>query len=69
MAVHVLVALVLAGIRIAGIKTVLFQAAAHLYVGGLFGAYFAGWRQPYLWLALGLTLVETICFLVGQLHG
>lgn len=60
----VAIAVALGGIRIFGIKSALFQAVAHLYVGGLFAVYFKTWERFYLYLALGLTLLEVVCFLL-----
>lgn len=55
--------------RIAGIKGAAFQAAAHLFVGGLFGAYFAGKKRHHLILGLGLSALELACFLWFKYHG
>lgn len=52
-------------LRILGYVGAAFQAVAHLYVGGLFGAYFAAPRPLYLALALALATLETACFLLG----
>lgn len=62
-------AAVLAGLRIAGHKSEVFQAVAHLYTGGLVGGYFGSGRKDKVCLALavGLSVVETICFLIGRL--
>lgn len=61
---NVLVAIVLAVLRVIGIKSQLFQAVVHLYVGGLFGSWLFGRRKFYLWLFIALTVVETIMFLI-----
>ena len=37
-----------------------YQAFAHLLVGGLFGAYLVSKRGMYLWLMIGLTIVELV---------
>jgi hypothetical protein len=57
----------IAGLRIAGLKSPAFQASAHLFVGGLFGAWLYGGKpaRPFLWLAVLLSLVELACFLMG----
>jgi hypothetical protein len=57
----------LAALRIAGHKSPAFQAVAHIFVGGLFGAWAHGGKpaRPYLWLAVLLSLVELACFLMG----
>ena len=55
-------------LRIAGETSTLFQALVHLYVGGLFGAWYAS-RKP--WLLEGastLSLLELFAFLVSR-HG
>jgi hypothetical protein len=57
---------VLVGIpRVLGTKHVAYQALAHLWVGGLFGAAFATRKPPYLSCAIGLTLLEILCFLAS----
>jgi hypothetical protein len=58
----VIAAVALGLLRAAGVKSVLFQANAHLFVGGLIGAYAVGRDKLYLWLAVALSVVETICF-------
>jgi hypothetical protein len=63
----ILLTLALAAIRIAGHKSPAFQAIAHLWVGGLFG-YWLRMRYEsgkYLAMAVGLSLVELACFLMG----
>lgn len=40
-----------------------YEAAAHLFVGGLIGAWFASRRRRYLLLAVGLSAVELFAFL------
>jgi hypothetical protein len=68
-------AAVLAGLRICGFQDQIFQAVAHLFVGGLFAAGYVQRMQARdqrdqrsasrkLWLALWLSLVELVCFLV-----
>jgi uncharacterized membrane protein YdcZ (DUF606 family) len=57
---------VLVGIpRALGIKHVAYQALAHLWVGGMFGAAFATRKPPYLSCAIGLTVLEILCFLAS----
>lgn len=60
-----LVAVAVVALRILGLKSPSFQAVAHLYVGGLFGAWLEAGRpaRPLLWLALLVTAVEVACFL------
>lgn len=63
--------------RAEGLKALWFQAIAHLFVGGLFGAWFASQRVKYFesldtiamsrdpfyfFFALVLTIVEVACF-------
>ncbi len=67
------VAVILAGIRIAGHKSQSFQAAAHLFVGGLLGAAISelcrggdGWKfgaANELAVAIALSIVEVACFI------
>jgi hypothetical protein len=62
------VALALGAIRVAGHTSPAFQAAAHLFVGVLFGAWFMGrerWNAWLLYLALALSVLELACFLLG----
>jgi len=67
-------AIVIAGVRIAGHTSQTYQAAAHLFVGGLFAAAFVQWRMGTklgsrvdayrnLAIAVVLTIVEVGCFL------
>lgn len=58
----------LALIRAGGEKGQVFQAVAHLFVGGLFASYFATKRPIYLVLALSLSAVEVACFLYFKLN-
>ena len=71
-------AVMLAAIRIAGHKSEAFQAVAHLFVGGLFGASYV-WRLDktftgddksfgYLLVAVSLSVVELICFLFTRFY-
>jgi hypothetical protein len=67
------IAIVLSMLRIGGHTSETYQAAAHLFVGGLFAAGYMQYR--YTWteggrdamrkilLAIGLTAVEVACFL------
>lgn len=67
-----IIAAFLGCVRIAGVKHIAFQAAAHLYVGGLLGAYVVSRDSPFqdmkasgrrfLWIAVALSVLETICF-------
>jgi len=67
--VNIAIALLLAGIRIAGHKSPSFQAVAHLFVGGCLGVWLAplgtswlDWKSMWLWLAIALSVIEVICF-------
>ena len=68
-------ALVLASFRVAGVTGEIFQAMAHCFVGGVFGA---GWAllewgkddetvqtgRDWLFIAGAITAVEVVCFAV-----
>ena len=43
-----------------------YQAFAHLFVGGLIGAYTASGEWPLLLLLIGLTGVEVVAFVMGR---
>lgn len=69
--INVLIGSLLAVARISGDKSELFQAIAHLFVGGWIGVAFvgycyslAGWKN-YAILAFLISLVELIAFLAG----
>lgn len=72
-----IISIIFAALRICGVKSKSYQAFAHLFVGGLFGAAFVDlsldigrWTFDgywWLWLAIGLSVVELIVFLVGFL--
>lgn len=58
------IALIIGILRIIGIKAAWFQAIAHLYVGGLFGSWWQS-RDPIpLVLAVSLSVLEVVCFLI-----
>lgn len=52
--------------RLMGAKSIAFQAIAHVFVGGLFGAGFVAGdneqRWFYLGLAIGLSVLEVFAF-------
>lgn len=56
------VSILLAGLRISGIKHIAFQAVAHVFVGGLFAVWLTN-RKPayYLHLTIFLSVVEVAC--------
>ena len=76
----IIIALILAALRIAGVTHEAYQAVAHLFVGGLFAA---GWVQGFgahdydeerraMWkfgIALALTAVEVWCFVAFRVMG
>jgi hypothetical protein len=63
---NILLVVVISGLRIYGIKTAVFQAISHIVFGAFFGAYLSDKNQRvYLWMALALTLVETLSFALG----
>jgi hypothetical protein len=54
---------VLGVLRFAGVKSQAYQAIAHCFVGGLFGAYIAGRDPVFLLLGVGLSIIEVTAFL------
>ena len=68
-----------AGLRVMGVKDQSFQAMSHLFVGGLLGGFLAlrrssrlddiDERRLYIFFAASLSLVELGCFLWFKLHG
>ena len=60
----ILISVLLAAIRTVGVKHEVFQAVAHLWVGGLLGAWMASQSRFYLRLALALSAIEVVCFLL-----
>lgn len=70
--IRIVISVVIAGLRIAGIHSALYQAAAHLFVGGLFAAWWTQRGKGFwdvdakgftnLLLAIALTIVEVACF-------
>lgn len=52
--------------RIVGVKGKSFQAFAHLFVGGLAGAWMVGRDPAYAVLFWALCIVEVSCFLLGR---
>lgn len=53
--------------RIYGLKDEAFQAVAHLFVGGLAGAWLVAKRSLYLDAFVALCVVEVLCFLFDRL--
>jgi hypothetical protein len=62
MMLWILIAVILGGLRIAGVKHLAFQAAAHLYLGWLIGVWWYGDKRLALWLAIALSILEVACF-------
>lgn len=70
------VSVAIAAMRVSGHKSEAFQAVAHLFVGGLLGAWLVGrlcrnvvtHSDRLLWagLALALSVVEVVCFVAFQ---
>lgn len=54
--------LILGALRIAGFKSEFYQAVAHVFVGGLFGAAIVTGEKNYWLSSLGLTAVEISVF-------
>jgi hypothetical protein len=57
------IAVILTGIRLYGITHIAFQAAAHLYVGGLIAAWYNNRKSKHLYLAIALSVLEVAAFL------
>lgn len=62
----VVLSLAVAAARIAGVKHEAFQAIAHLFVGGLIGAWLIDPRKLYVNAFGSLCLVEVVCFLFDR---
>lgn len=60
-------ALLIGGARIYGIKHIAFQAVAHLFVGFLFGKWITKRERKDIILFWILCVVEVVCFLIGLL--
>lgn len=58
-----LATLLLGCLRLYGVSGEAFQAIAHLYTGGLFGAYLASRRKAFGIIGLSLSAVELFAFL------
>lgn len=56
--IHLTIAFALAALRVLGVKHEAFQAVAHLYVGGLFTAWYYSRDRFFLNVAIGVSLVE-----------
>lgn len=64
----ILISVLFAAVRIAGHKSEAFQAIAHLWVGGLCGAFALGRYWLYGWLVIILSIIEVACFVAGLFH-
>lgn len=62
--VTVLIGVLLGSLRVAGVKSMFFQGVAHIFVGGLGGAWLVGRRRLHAALFIGLTILEIACFLL-----
>lgn len=51
-------------LRVLGFRDPIFQAFAHLYTGGLIGAWAVNRDRLYLWLAVALSAVELAAFIL-----
>jgi len=56
-----LFALVIAVLRVLGMHNAAYQAVAHLFVGGLAGAWYVGRDKLILTIAILLSVVELAC--------
>ena len=54
-------------LRVFGFKSEFYQAIAHVFVGGLFGAAIATGNRQLWCLGIGLTVVEVVVFLAGSI--
>src|SRR4051812_3804883 len=69
--VYGVIAVALGALRLSGQRSVAFQAVAHLFTGGFIGAAVMGWHHAvggwkvYAGLAVGLSLLELVVFLMG----
>lgn len=59
-----LIAVVLGMLRIMGEKAAWYQAVSHLFVGGLFGSWWQSGNKIPLIVAISLSILELVCFLV-----
>lgn len=59
----VALSLILAAVRVWGAKSPAYQAIAHLWVGWWFGWGVKGRARLAIGVAVGLTVVEILCFL------
>jgi hypothetical protein len=59
----ILVSFCLGTLRVLGNTSLFFQGVAHIWVGGLFGAWFSGKKKLCPYLAVGLTVLEIVCAL------
>ena len=67
LALILITSIILGALRIGGEKGEIFQAVAHLRVGGLFVAGTLRSRSV-LWIAIALSVLELACFLVQFRH-
>ena len=65
----VLFGLLLAILRVSGLRDEAFQAVAHVFVGGCLFAWLADGEPIGKWLTIGLSVVEIICAIGFLLKG
>lgn len=68
LAVLIVIAIALAWMRVAGMTSIAFQAAAHVAVGLCIGLAVGEKRWRFAWVAIYLTLVEVAMVLNGVLR-
>lgn len=57
----IIISMILVALRIVGIKSAIYQAIAHIFVGGLGGMWIVNRKPLYLGLVIGLSIIETLC--------
>lgn len=60
----IVVASIIAILRTIGVVSPFYQAIAHLFVGGLFGAWVVNRNRVLIQIVIALTIIEIICFLL-----
>lgn len=63
----IFISFVLAVLRIFGLKHEAFQAAAHLWVGGLCGGWLISRDRRTAELVVVLSVIEVLCFVASQI--
>ncbi|MCE9534359.1 MAG: hypothetical protein K8T89_25040 [Planctomycetes bacterium] len=57
----IVIAIAFGVLRVIGLKSAFLQAMAHLFVGGLIGAWLVDRGRLYLILAIALSVLEVAC--------